>query len=92
MSLARPEYEAQVARNALSERAARRATRWSLVRTAVELLASIAFGFSFIAFSAHTRDPVLGRQLFHIGQLAWVAAVTTTLLVAYRRGERRGDW
>jgi hypothetical protein len=92
VSLPRAEYEAQVERNARTERDARRALRWSLLRTCLELVLSIAFGFSFIAWSAHTHDPELGLQLFHIGQLAWIAGVMITLLVAYRRGERRGDW
>jgi hypothetical protein len=92
VSLPRPEYEAQIARNLQADRDAGRDRMLSLLRSALELVLSVAVGFGIMAFSVHTQDEVLGRQLFRIGQLAWIAGVVTTLLAAYRRGERRGDW
>lgn len=92
MSLPRPGYEEQIARNARTEGDAGRDRMLSLLRSALELLLSVAVGFGVMGYSVHTRDEVLGRQLFQVGQLAWIAGVVTTLLVAYRRGEKRGDW
>jgi hypothetical protein len=92
VSLPRPGYEEQIARNARAERDAGRDRMLSLLRSALELVLSVAVGFGIMAWSIHTTDEVLGRQLFRLGQLAWIAGVVTTLLVAYRRGERRGDW
>jgi hypothetical protein len=92
MGLEREGYDEQIERNAAAERVARR-DRWrSLGRSLVELLLSIAVGFALIGYSAHTRDEALGRTLFDVGRLAWIAGVLVTLLAAYRRGERRGDW
>ncbi len=71
---------------------ARRATARDLARTAVQCVLWVALGLFLIAWSLHTTNPVVGRGAFYaglgIGNGGWVFSV----LAAYARGERRGDW
>jgi hypothetical protein len=45
-----------------------------------------------IAWSAHTTDEVLGHAAFWGGLGLGNSGIIYTLLAAYRRGEKRGDW
>jgi hypothetical protein len=51
-----------------------------------------AVGTLFIAWSAHTTNETLGRAAFWGGLGLGNAGIIFTLLAAYRRGEKRGDW
>ena len=49
-------------------------------------------GLAGIAWGVHTTDEALGQMAFWggvgVGNVGWLFSV----LGAYRRGERRGDW
>ncbi|HZS59093.1 MAG TPA: hypothetical protein VFA43_07465 [Gemmatimonadaceae bacterium] len=61
-------------------------------RTALMCFVWCAVGTFFLAWSAHTTDEVLGRAAFWGGLGLGNAGIIFTLLAAYRRGEKRGDW
>ena len=63
-----------------------------LAITAVTCLAWALVGVACIAWSAHTSDLFSGRVAFFAGVGLGNGGVIFTLLAAYRRGERRGDW
>lgn len=92
MSLPRPEYEEQIARHLDTERQARRDYWRDMLRMVLQLTFWVAAGLLLIGWSLHTRDAALGAVLFLAGQTVWLSGVLFTLLAAYRRGERRGDW
>jgi membrane associated rhomboid family serine protease len=49
-------------------------------------------GLACIAWSMHTTVMWLGRAAFWSGLAIGNSGIVFTLLGAYRRGERRGDW
>jgi len=61
-------------------------------RTALECVGWCALGMLCVAWSLHTTDVLYGQFAFWgglgIGNGGWIFSV----LAAYRRGERRGDW
>ena len=71
---------------------ARRVTRRDLAWTAVQCVLWGALGLLLIAWSLHMTDPVFGEAAFFaglgIGNGGWLFSV----LAAYARGEKRGDW
>ncbi|MFL5575310.1 MAG: hypothetical protein ACJ79S_05010 [Gemmatimonadaceae bacterium] len=71
---------------------ARRATRRDLAWTALQCVAWVALGLFLIGWSMHTTDPTLGRAAFAAGIGAGNGGWLFTVLAAYRRGEKRGDW
>ena len=62
------------------------------VLTAVTCFAWCGIGTFLIAWSAHTTDETLGNMAFWGGLGLGNAGIIYTLLAAYRRGEKRGDW
>lgn len=62
------------------------------VRAGLECMGWCALGLFGIAWGVHTTDPALGQMAFWgglgVGNVGWLFSV----LGAYRRGERRGDW
>lgn len=79
-------------RRAAEEREARRETRRDLTRTALACLGWAALGIASILASARTTSMWVGRAAFYGGIGIGNAGILFTLLAAYRRGERRGDW
>jgi hypothetical protein len=79
-------------RYAESARLAERDRRRDMVRAALLCLAWSAIGIVLILWSARTRDEVWAPIAFWGGLGTGNAGVIFTLLDAYRRGERRGDW
>lgn len=79
-------------RNADQAALADRERREDYVRTAVACIAWGAVGAYCVAWSVHTTDLTLGRIAFFGGIGLGNGGVIFTLLAAYRRGERRGDW
>jgi hypothetical protein len=71
---------------------ANRDKAWDYVLTALKCFAWCAVGTFFIAWSAHTTDETLGHAAFWGGLGIGNAGIIFTLLAAYRRGEKRGDW
>jgi len=65
---------------------------WDYVLTALACFAWCAVGTFLIAWSAHTTDEVLGHAAFWGGLGLGNSGIIYTLLAAYRRGEKRGDW
>lgn len=62
------------------------------VLTALSCFAWCGAGVFLIAWSAHTTDQTLGNAAFWGGLGIGNAGIIFTLLAAYRRGEKRGDW
>ena len=81
-----------VAKHQQAHRAATSETRADLRRTCLHLIFWVLCGWVFIGFSAHTTDVGLGWVLYWVGFTIWIPGVLFTLLAAYRRGEKRGDW
>jgi hypothetical protein len=71
---------------------ANRDKAWDYVLTALKCFVWCAVGTFLIAWSAHTTDETLGRAAFWGGLGIGNAGIIFTLLAAYRRGEKRGDW
>ncbi len=65
---------------------------WDHVRTALTCFIWAALGIACILWSAHTTSLVYGRIAFFGGLGVGNAGIIFTLLAAYRRGEKRGDW
>jgi len=84
--------EAMAARNRASETRA----RWDAVRdltiTAATCMFFAALGILLIGAALHTTSEWIGRACFWGGLAIGNSGIIFTLLAAYRRGERRGDW
>jgi hypothetical protein len=63
-----------------------------LILTAVACVGWCVLGLGFIAWSVHTTDDTWGHIAFWGGLGLGDAGIVFTLLAAYRRGEKRGDW
>lgn len=87
------ELREQMARARAEEKVeADRIMRWDLFRTALRCLVWSVLGVFLVLWSAHTTDMTLGLAAFWSGVGIGNAGIIFTLLAAYRRGERRGDW
>ena len=75
-----------------SSRVADRERRRDMLVTTLQCLGWSAAGIFCIMWSAHTTDTTWGRAAFYGGLGAGNAGTIFTLLAAYRRGEKRGDW
>ena len=62
------------------------------VRTGLQCVFWSAVGLYCLGWSFHTTDPSYGRAAFVAGLGIGNGGIIFTLLAAYRRGERRGDW
>lgn len=80
------------ARRAEEHRRARRDTWRDIGLTCLQLMGWCAAGLISLAFSFHVSDEAMGRILFWGGLAMGNGGMLSTLLAAYRRGERRGDW
>lgn len=78
-------------RDAESKEAQRDKWRDILV-TSLQCLAWSAVGIALVLWSAHTTSLTYGRMAFFAGLGIGNGGIIFTLLAAYRRGERRGDW
>lgn len=81
-----------VARHERAHLAASRETLRDMLRTCLHLVFWVLCGWVFIGFSAHTTDASVGWVLYWAGFTVWIPGVLFSLLAAYRRGEKRGDW
>lgn len=67
--------------------------KWrDILLTSLQCFAWAAIGILLIAWSAHTTDLTYGKAAFFAGLGVGNGGIIFTLLAAYRRGERRGDW
>jgi hypothetical protein len=88
----RKDYEALIVRREAEHRRAESDTFRDLLKTSLHLVLWVLAGWTFIGFSAHTTNATIGWILFWIGLAIWIPGVLFSLLAAYRRGEKRGDW
>ena len=79
-------------RNDAAHREALRDTRRDHVRTALACWGWCLLGLGFIALSFRLTDVTIAEALFWSGLGIGNAGIIFTLLGAYRRGEKRGDW
>lgn len=80
------------ARREVESRQAERDKWRDIVVTSLQCFGWAAVGILLIGWSAHTTDLVYGRAAFFAGLGIGNGGIIFTLLAAYRRGERRGDW
>jgi hypothetical protein len=66
--------------------------RRALALAGLQCVAWSAIGIFSILWSAHTTSVTYGKVAFYGGIGLGNGGVMFTLLAAYRRGERRGDW
>ena len=85
-------YEQILARSVRENQEASRETIRDLATTALICLAWSLAGIACIAWSAHTSVLLHGKIAFYLGLGMGNGGVIFTLLAAYRRGEKRGDW
>lgn len=83
--------EMELAR-ARAEEQAHADTRRDLAWTAVRCLGWCFTGLLLMAWAFHTTDMTLGRIAFSSGIMIGNGGIIVSLLRAYLRGERRGDW
>ena len=87
------EIREELARRRFAEhREAQRDTRRDYIRTALTCWAWCLLGIAFIAVSFHLTDMATAEVFFWLGLGVGNAGMIFTLLAAYRRGEKRGDW
>jgi hypothetical protein len=79
-------------KRAQEHEAASRDTRREIRRSAALVVLWSALGIAFVLTSFAVSDLTLGRILFWTGVGAGNGGMLFTLLAAYRRGEKRGDW
>jgi hypothetical protein len=92
MPLPRQLLEEMAASRAAAFEAAEREKLHDLFWSALRCVGWSAVGIFWILWSAHTTDVTLGKIAFFGGIAAGNGGIIYTLLGAYRRGERRGDW
>ena len=80
------------ARTREQNEAASRETRRDLVMASIQAVGWVALGLFLIAFAMHTTSEAYGRMAFYAGVAIGNGGWIFTMLAAYRRGERRGDW
>jgi hypothetical protein len=84
--------DAMAARAEIEHAEAEGERRRDLTWTALACLAWSALGIFCILWSAHTTSYTYGSIAFFTGLGVGNAGIIFTLLGAYRRGEKRGDW
>ena len=92
MSPSRELLDAIAAREAAAHIEANRDRRRDLARTALACLGWSALGIACILGSGHTTNYTVGTIAFYGGLGIGNAGIIFSLLGAYRRGEKRGDW
>jgi hypothetical protein len=92
MPIPRKAYEEMIARSESDNRDAQRETLRDMLRTCGHMIFWVLAGWVFIGLSAHSTNLMLGRVLYWAGFSIWIPGVLFSLLAAYRRGEKRGDW
>lgn len=71
---------------------ATRDTRLDHVRTALACVVWSFVGCALLGVAFHTGSESIGRVFFIGGQFVGYTGIVVTLIRAYLRGERRGDW
>lgn len=92
MSTSRELLDAIAARDEAAQVEANRDRRRDLGLTALVCLGWSALGIACILWSGHTTNYTYGTMAFYSGLGVGNGGIIFTLLGAYRRGEKRGDW
>ena len=92
MPLPRHILEDQARRRANENELAQRDAFWDYVRTALTCVMCSAIGIFLVLWSFHTTNMTLGKAAFSAGLGIGNGGIIFTLLGAWRRGEKRGDW
>jgi hypothetical protein len=79
-------------RRIAAEEEADRLRNRDLVRSGLACVGWCALALFLIMWSAHTTDLLYGRMAFFAGLGIGNGGIIFTMLAAWRRGERRGDW
>jgi len=85
-------YEELIEKHEKAHRAAKSDTFRDLLMTCGHLAFWVLCGLAFLGMALHTTDPSWGSIFWKAGHTVWIAGVLFSLLAAYRRGEKRGDW
>jgi hypothetical protein len=88
----RARAEELVAKRRTEAELAHRDTWRDYVLTALKCLVWAALGIFLVMWSAHTTSLAYGRMALWAGLAVGNGGVLFTLIAAYARGERRGDW
>ena len=73
-------------------READRERRRDMLMTALHCVAWCAVALALLGYAFHTTNRTWANASFFAGIGAGNGGIVFTLLAAYRRGERRGDW
>lgn len=86
------EYAELIAKHEEAHRASTGDTFRDLLLTCGHLAFWVACGLVLLGMALHTTDPSWGHIMWLAGHAVWIPGVLFSLLAAYRRGEKRGDW
>ncbi len=92
MPINRKLYEEMQSQREAEHEAAERDRRWSLIRSGLMCLVWAFLGLVCYAFAFHTTDATMAEIYQWGAYLITYGGVSFTLLRAYRKGEKRGDW
>ena len=92
MPIPKKAYDEMIARSKTEHRAAQSETLRDLLRACGHMVFWVLAGWTFIGLAAHSTNETLGWILYWAGYVVWIPGVLFSLLAAYRRGEKRGDW
>ncbi|HSQ30395.1 MAG TPA: hypothetical protein VLN49_11130 [Gemmatimonadaceae bacterium] len=83
----------RIARERLeAERQVSRVYRRELLRVCLECLGSSFLGVFCMGFALHTNDAGYGAIAWWGGMVVGYSGIALSLISAYIRGDRRGDW
>jgi hypothetical protein len=85
-------YAELIQKHEAAHRAARHDTLRDLLKTCGHIAFWTACGLVLLGLALHTHDAAYGRIFWLAGHTVWIPGVLFSLLAAYRRGEKRGDW
>ena len=86
------EYERIGREREHASREADRVYRRELLRVCLEIFVWTIAGCALAAFAFHVRDRDTGLIFLYAGMLVNISGVFTSCLLAYHRGQERGDW
>ena len=85
-------YQEQIEKHEQAHKAAKSDTFRDLLLTCGHLLFWVVCGLTLLGFALLSTDGSWGAIFWKAGHTVWIAGVLFSLLAAYRRGEKRGDW
>lgn len=92
MPISPERYEKLIAQSEIARRAARRDTLRDLLRAMGHIAFWVVCGLVLFAWAFHVTDRATGMIFWWAAHAVWIAGVAFSVLAAYRRGEKRGDW